>query len=76
MDVFTFIIIVVIIGCGTGVLTEYFKTKREASEFGGDDEELISEIESLRSRIVVLEAIVTDEKYHLQKEIDRLERRA
>ena len=31
MDVFTFVIIVVIIGCGTGVLTEYFKTKREAS---------------------------------------------
>lgn len=75
MDVFTFVIIVVIIGCGTGVLTEYFKTKRKASEFG-NDEELIGELESLRSRIEVLEAIVTDEKYHLQKEIDQLERSA
>ncbi len=75
MDVFTFVIIVVIIGCGTGVLTEYFKTKRKTGEATGD-EELFQELESLRDRIEVLEAIVTDEKYHLQKEIDRLERRA
>ncbi len=75
MDVFTFVIVVVIIGCGTGVLTEYFKTKRKTSESGGD-EDLITELESLRSRVEVLEAIVTDEKYHLTKEIDQLERRA
>ena len=76
MDVFTFVIIVVIIGCGTGVLTEYFKTKRKAGENSGGDEELLAELESLRARIEVLEAIVTDEKYHLKKEIDQLERRA
>lgn len=75
MDVFTFVIIVVIIGCGTGVLTEYFKTKREAGEVTGD-EELFEELESLRARVEVLEAIVTDEKYNLKKEIDHLERRA
>ncbi len=75
MDVFTFIIIVVIIGCGTGVLTEYFKTKRKSGEAAGD-EEVFEELESLRQRVEVLEAIVTDEKYNLQKEIDRLERRA
>ena len=75
MDVFTFVIIVVIIGCGTGVLTEYFKTRREQGEFAGD-EELFQELESLRARVEVLETIVTDEKYHLKKEIDQLERRA
>jgi len=75
MDVFTFIIIVVIIGCGTGVLTEYFKNKREESAFAGD-EEVFQELESLRTRVEVLEAIVTDEKYHLKNEIDQLERRA
>ena len=75
MDVFTFVIIIVIIGCGTGVLTEYFKTKRESEEFTGD-EEVYSELESLRARVEVLEAIVTDEKYSLKKEIDQLERRA
>jgi 16S rRNA A1518/A1519 N6-dimethyltransferase RsmA/KsgA/DIM1 with predicted DNA glycosylase/AP lyase activity len=75
MDVFTFVIIVVIIGCGTGVLTEYFKTKREAGELEGD-EEVYAELESLRARVEVLEAIVTDQKYNLKKEIDQLERRA
>ncbi len=75
MDVFTFVIIVVLIGCGTGVLTEYFKTKRKSQAVSGD-EGVLEELESLRARIEVLEAIVTDEKYHLQKEIDRLERRA
>ena len=75
MDVFTFVIIVVIIGCGTGVLTEYFKTQREA---GGNeaDGDVYEDLESLRARIEVLEAIVTDEKYNLKKEIDGLERRA
>ena len=75
MDVFTFVIIVVIIGCGTGVLSEYFKTKRKTQE-QVVDEGTLDELESLRHRIEVLEAIVTDEKYHLKKEIDQLERRA
>ena len=44
MDVFTFVIIIVVIGCGTGVLTEYFKTKRESEEFTGD-EDLFAELE-------------------------------
>jgi len=73
MDVFTFVIIIVVIGCGTGVLTEYFKNKREASEFEGDDD-VYQELERLRERIEVLERIVTDEKYHLKKELDHLER--
>ena len=75
MDVFTFVIIIVIVGCGTGVLTEYFKNKREASEFEGD-EAVYEELTDLRKRVEVLERIVTDEKYNLQKEIDRLERSA
>jgi len=75
MDVFTFVIIVVIIGCGTGVVSEYFKTKRK-SEASKPDDELLDELDHLRQRIEVLEAIVTDEKYHLKKEIDQLEQRA
>ena len=75
MDVFTFVIIVVIIGCGTGVLTEYLKNQRKARELDVD-EDVYQELESLRARVEVLEAIVTDEKYNLTKEIDQLERRA
>ncbi len=75
MDVFTFIIIVVAIGCGTGVLTEYLKNKREAEEFE-PDEDVYQELENLRARVEVLEAIVTDQKYNLEKEINQLEQRA
>ncbi len=75
MDVFTFVVIIVIIGCGTGVLTEYLKTQRKNAEFQGD-ESVLEELEQLRGRVEVLEAIVTDEKYHLRKEIDNLEQRA
>lgn len=75
MDVFTFVIIIVVIGCGTGVLSEYFKHKRKTAEFKGDDG-VYEELDRLRERIEVLEAIVTDEKYNLHKEIDRLERSA
>jgi hypothetical protein len=75
MDVFTFVIIVVIIGCGTGVWSEHLKTKRKLGEAGSDGD-LRAEIDSLRGRVEVLETIVTDEKYNLVKEIDRLERHA
>lgn len=75
MDVFTFVIIIVVIGCGTGVLTEYFKHKRKTAQFE-PDETVYQELEQLRERIEVLEAIVTDDKYNLKKEIDQLERSA
>jgi len=75
MDVFTFVIIIVVIGCGTGVLTEYFKNKRQSGESEGD-EEAYRELDNLRERVEVLERIVTDEKYHLAKELDQLERHA
>lgn len=75
MDVFTFVIIIVIIGCATGVLGDYFKTKRKHAEVDVGDE-VYQELDSLRQRIEVLERIVTDEKYDLKKEIERLERSA
>ena len=75
MDVFTFVIIIVVVGCGTGVLTEYFKHKRESRSVDVDDD-VYEELDRLRERIEVLERIITDEKYHLKKELDQLERSA
>ena len=75
MDIFTFVIVIVIIGCGTGVLSEYFKHKRKTAAIE-PDESVYEELDRLRERVEVLEAIVTDEKYSLKKEIDRLERSA
>jgi hypothetical protein len=49
MDVFTFVIIIVIVGCGTGVLMEYFKNRREAatSEVTDEKYQLTKELDQL-----------------------------
>ena len=75
MDVFTFVIIVVIIGCGTGVVSEYLKTKREKTDSDAGDD-VYQELDMLRERVEVLERILTDEKEQLKRELDQLERRA
>ncbi|MEZ5550601.1 MAG: hypothetical protein R3E82_06925 [Pseudomonadales bacterium] len=73
MDVFVFVTIVVLIGCGSGVLNNYLKNQRERDKYSVN-EDVAAELSALRERIEVLESIVTDEKYHLAKELDRLER--
>ena len=40
------------------------------------DDDVYEELDRLRERIEVLERIITDEKYHLKKELDQLERSA
>ncbi len=76
MELWTMIVLVVLIGCGTGILSEHFKTKRKELEHSGHSDDVYDEVEMLRERIEVLEKIVTDERYHLEREIDQLERRA
>ena len=75
MDVFTFVIVVVIVGCATGIISDYLKTKRETAS-GEVDGDVYEELDRLRERVEVLERIVTDEKYNLKKELDQLERSA
>lgn len=73
MDVFTMVVIIVVVSCGAGVINNYLKTRR-LEQRGGASAELQAELEALKQRIAALEAIVTDERYHLQRELDRLER--
>lgn len=74
MDVFTMVAVIVAISCGTAIVTEYLKTRRR--ERGkAPSAELLEEVEALKQRIAALEAIVTDERYHLERELDRLEQR-
>jgi hypothetical protein len=75
MDVFTFVIIVVLIGCGSGVINNYMKNQRNRSKVT-IDEDAQQELVELRGRIEILEKIVTDEKYQLQRDLDHLERQA
>jgi len=66
---------IVAISCAAGVINNYLKTKRVAARSApGDDAR--AEIEALKQRVAVLEEIVTDDRYRLNKELDRLERHA
>ena len=77
MDVFTFFIIVVIIACGSGVVNNYMKNQRERNLMSGEEDEVVyQKLAVLRERIEVLEKIVTDEKYQLERDLNRLERQA
>lgn len=73
MDVFVFVIIVVFIGCASGVANNMLKNQRELREANGD-EGVLAEVDELRARIEVLEKIVTDEKYQLARELNQLEK--
>ncbi|MDD9961990.1 MAG: hypothetical protein OXU70_07845 [Gammaproteobacteria bacterium] len=73
MDVHTMVVIIVFIGCATGVATSYFKNRAKVA--GIVNPEVQREVEDLRKRVEVLEEIVTDDKYDLAKEINRLDGR-
>jgi hypothetical protein len=74
-DIFIFVIVIVLISCGSGVINNYLKTKRQLADSMPDDD-VYTEVEELRARVEVLETIVTDEKYQLQRDLDQLERTA
>ena len=72
MDLWTMIVLVVAIGCGTGVAESYFKTQRAKKSQQPADEATNRDLAELRQRVEVLEKIVTDRKYQLQRELDQL----
>lgn len=74
---FTMIVLIVLIGCTTGVLTSYFKSKHKRSG-NSNLRERVERLEglvgdgSLEDRVRTLETIVTDEKRRLDQEIKDL----
>lgn len=67
------VVIVVFIGCMTGVVSEWLKTKRKtAGNNDGALDEAHDRIDELEERIRVLEKVVTDERYDLSRQIDSL----
>jgi len=73
MDVFTMVVVIVAISVGAGVANNYLKNKRLLHQ-GGMTDQVRGELDALRERVRVLEEIVTDNRYHLNQEFDRLER--
>ena len=76
MQVFTMVVLIVAISCGTAVLIEYLKNRRLTLKQAPVHEEILARLETLHDRIAVLEEIVTDDSYQLNRELGRLERRA
>lgn len=72
-SVFTMVVLIVLISCGAGVANNYLRNQRKQAEAGANPD-VRSDLDLLRERVEVLEKIVTDEKYHLAKEINQLER--
>jgi hypothetical protein len=75
MDVFTMVVIVVVVGCAAGVLNNFIEAKKKEPDLE-QDEGLSVQVDELRGRVEVLEKIVTDGKYNLSRELDELERHA
>ncbi len=72
----TAIVFVVLIACVTGLISHYISEnakdkRRRAKETGGLDETL-AQLDAIEERVRVLERIITENKFDLKREIDRL----
>jgi NADH:ubiquinone oxidoreductase subunit 3 (subunit A) len=72
MNVFTFVVCIVAIGGATSIINQYLRTRTDREEKSGRYEEAVSELQALEDRIRVLERIVTENKYDLKREINKL----
>jgi hypothetical protein len=69
------VVVIVAVACATSVVSDYLKTQRVQAK-QQPTAEVEAELEALKQRVAVLEEIVTDHRYELSRELDRLERRA
>lgn len=72
MNNLVFVVCIVAIIFAAGVAREWIKARAARDERGEDFDDAAAQIEALEERIRVLERIVTENKYDLRKEIDRL----
>ena len=67
-----FVVCIVAIACATAVATEWIKARKVRDEKKEGFDDAAAQIDALEERIRVLERIITENKYDLRKEIDRL----
>lgn len=72
MNSLFFVVCIVAIACGTSIVHKYLATRADRSEKNALSEETDAQIVALEDRIRVLERIVTENKYDLGKEINKL----
>lgn len=67
-----YVVCIVAIIFTAATIQKYLKTKNKEREVDPELEETLAHIEKLEERIRVLERIVTENKFDLRSEIDRL----
>lgn len=75
MNVFTFVFLVVLVGCSIPLLKLWIDYRQSVrrEERGNPGADVMMQIAALESRVQVLEEIVTDKTYDLRREIAALE---
>ena len=69
MGVFDMVVVIVVVGCVTGMVSSYFKSKRDS---GTSTDDTQNQIDELEQRIEVLERVITSDRSELRREIDGL----
>ena len=72
MSNMSFVVLIVLIGCATAVISNYLKARAERDRQGTNLDETLEQLDALEERIKVLERIVTESKFDLKREIDKL----
>ena len=71
----TGIVFIVLIACVTGLIAQWLndrKERRNVVESSEDISETLEQLRAIEERVRVLERIVTENKFDLKHEIDRL----
>jgi hypothetical protein len=72
MDVYTMVVVIVIVSCIAGVANRLISMKQKQSVQEGPENLVQDRLTQLENRIQVLEKIVTDDRRVLEQEIDSL----
>ena len=73
MDLWTFILLVTMVGCAVPMWDSYLKHQAAKLDAGSTDSDAERELEALKARVEVLEEIVTDGRYQLDRDIKALD---
>ena len=75
MDVFTMVVVIVVIGCVTGSIDNWVKHKNKAQKNQSQDSEITAlkaDVMRLTERVRVLEKLATDDDARLREEFRRM----
>jgi TolA-binding protein len=73
MDFFTFLFLTVLIGCSIPLMKLWQDGRRQRLPDSQVTTQLQRQVDALQQRVEVLEKIVTDQKYQLQRELASLD---